>query len=221
MPPSARRWRPCCFGCPPCLVCFVISQRPRAFLLSCVVLSASCAEPARAPGRSPPPRDAALRPTLPSCAPLLRQLRMPLLAVGPSPALQLAVRRRLPFHMVATSSSSSLSTSRSAPAPAYSCSRGCWPERALSASDFASDLCLPLSYATSGASSLCRRSPGVCCIGVISDTLSELPWFARAPRSSVLGFGIGLIAAAPLFSLFAASRALLFHILRRCRRKPA
>jgi len=35
-------------------VCFIISQRPRAFLLSCVVLSASCAEPARAPGRSPP-----------------------------------------------------------------------------------------------------------------------------------------------------------------------
>ena len=54
VPPAARRWRPCCFGCPPCLVCFVISQRRRAFLLSCVVLSASCAEPARAPGRSPP-----------------------------------------------------------------------------------------------------------------------------------------------------------------------
>jgi len=52
----------------------------------------------RARPAAPLPAPAALGPTLPSCAPLLRQLRMPLLAVGPSPALQPAVRRPLPFH---------------------------------------------------------------------------------------------------------------------------
>ena len=59
---------------------------------SCLVLSCQRAVPSRRARPAPPlPAPAALGPTLPSCAPLLRQLRMPLLAVGPSPALQPAV----------------------------------------------------------------------------------------------------------------------------------
>jgi len=68
-------------------------------LFSCLALSCQRAVPSRrARPAAPLPAPAALGPTLPSRAPLLRQLRMPLLAVGPSPALQPAVRRPLPFH---------------------------------------------------------------------------------------------------------------------------
>ena len=52
MPPPARRLRPCCFECPPCLVCFVVSSGVRfhGVLLRCIS-SAVCALRA---GRSAP-----------------------------------------------------------------------------------------------------------------------------------------------------------------------
>ena len=51
MPPPARRWRPCCFECPPCLVCFVLSSGVRFRVLLRCISSAVCALRA---GRSAP-----------------------------------------------------------------------------------------------------------------------------------------------------------------------
>jgi len=57
VPPLARRWRPCCFECPPCLVCFVVSIGVRFLVLLRCISSAVCALRTRWPQR-------ALRPLL-------------------------------------------------------------------------------------------------------------------------------------------------------------
>jgi hypothetical protein len=147
--------RPSRFGCPPRLVFRRVVFDGARF--ASLLLHLLCCPSALCPrGRSAPcARCSGTVPAAPRAA--LQQLLLPHPAGTVPGAARSQSARRLPFRMVAARSTSSpraISTSRSAWASASSCSRrGCFSarpifiERAL----IASDLCLPLSYTTSGA----------------------------------------------------------------------